>query len=1126
MQKEQSTHTSAPDEAVRQTIRGTREISKPVASTEALRLDTNMIVSAGAGSGKTSLLIERLVVLIRSGVAVDEVVAITFTRKAAGELQERFFSRLLAVRTELAQRVAQDDREAEWKTELDRVEIALKKSEEAFVGTIHSFCSRILRLFPTAAGLPADFQQIEEADELILRKRFWQEAMAEANKRNDAHLGVLRDMEIPDSALFQLFSTCVDLEGVTQSPSGTGKPDVESAFDLLVEALKALQPLLPQLVNPDPFLLAIERCMLVIDGRSDWTDALRIQVMEQLVSTIKDKGEGPFDIKVRSWGKKAEPHGALAYALRDGNDETVDGNAFIDLIRNEIQPVLAQCQHWLHDHALQCVLPIVAGYRDHRVRSGKLTYDDLLREAGRVVRDSSAVRESLQTRFTRILVDEFQDTDPEQAALLFSLCASSLDPTDWRKNSLIPGRLFVVGDDKQSIYRFRKADFQAFHTVCEAIEAQQGLHLQLTANFRSDARICQWVNTTVGPLFEEDGPPYQAGWQDLEPFRGALHDQAPVQRLAIDKQQKGRSDMPRTVAEGKAIAALIQKADHESFGEWMILVRNHTRVPILMRMLTDAGIPVALEGGKGDRVADTIAVVHDLLSCLVNPSDQVALVATLTGVWFGVTDEDLMHYRQAGGAWEGWLEDIPALEGVPEALHRASGQLRSWSEYVHSSAPLVVFERILAESGIAGAMQRRMDGSVAVGMLELIGELIAGMQATGMHMTECVRELGRYRRGELDLELFSDNVPFRDSVRIMTVHGSKGLQAKRVVLADVSPNKDHDPQRHVWRNGPELKGLTPVRTKPGRFSSQLLEPAGWRDAVEQEKRYERAEEVRLLYVASTRAQEQLVVCTHAAEGKGTWDMLIPALESADVPTTSIVPELDDLVPGFALRDLPNDSVHSTWVDPSSRIQELSVSNWSVRRPSDHEAEEGLEGSTGRPHKQKEEGRGRRFGSAMHTLFEALAARRKDAPTHAELRALTARVFDSLPGMDNETRKAASSHLVRFMESELWQSLHAADRVLTEVPFTTRINQDGEEVLSSGIVDLAFLKGQEWTIVDYKTDRTDEITIFERHASQVNDYVQAWSTLFEGSRVRGIIWSTGLDRALEISSSDEQERGEA
>ena len=1119
-------HASAPDEAVRQTIRGSRELSQPVASTGKLRLDANMIVSAGAGSGKTSLLIERLVVLIRSGVAVDEIVAITFTRKAAGELQERFFSRLLAVRTELAKRTEEDISEPEWRTELHRVEAALNKSEEAFVGTIHAFCSLILRLFPTAAGLPADFQQMEEADELILRKRFWQEALAEAFRRNDEHLGVLRDMEIPDSALFQLFSTCVDLEGVTQTPSGTRMPDIQSVFDRLVDALKVLQPRLPRLVNPDPFLLAVERCMLVIEGRTDWTDALRIQVMEQLVSTIKDKGQGPFDIKVRSWGKKAEPHGALAYALRDGNDETVDGNALIDLIRHEIQPILAQCQHWLHDHALHCVLPIVSGYRDHRVRSGKLTYDDLLREAGRLVRESNAIRESLQTRFTRILVDEFQDTDPEQAALLFSLCASALDPTDWRKNRLIPGRLFVVGDDKQSIYRFRKADFQAFHTVCEAIEAQQGLHVQLTANFRSDARICEWVNETVGPLFKEDGPPYQAGWQNLQPFKGALHDLVPVQRLAIDKQLQGRSDMPRTVAEGRAIAELIKAANPESFGEWMILVRNHTRVPILMRMLTDAGIPVALEGGKGDRVADTIAVVHDLLSCLVNPSDQVALVATLTGVWFGVNDADLLRYRQAGGTWEGWLEDIPGLEDVPEALHRASVQLRSWSNYVHVAAPLVVFERILAESGIAGAMQQRMDGSVAVGMLELIGELIAGMQASGMHMTECVRELGRYRKGELDLELFSDNVPFRDSVRIMTVHGSKGLQAKRVVLADVSPNKDHAPQRHVWRDGPELKGMTPVRTKPGRFGSPLLEPAGWRDAVEQEKRYERAEEVRLLYVASTRAEEQLVVCTHAAEGKGTWDMLIPALEAAEVPTISIAPGLDDLVPGFALRELVGDSGPGAWEDPSSRIQELSASHWRVRRPSDHEAAQDSEGDFNEAYQQGREGRGRRFGSAMHTLFEALAARRKSAPTQDEIHVLTARVIDSLPGMDEDTRIAASNHLIRFMESELWQALKAADRVLTEVPFTIRMNEDGEDVLSSGIVDLAFLKGSKWTIVDYKTDRADEETLFERHASQVNDYVQAWSTLFKGSQVQGIVWSTGLDRALEISSSDEQERGEA
>jgi len=1118
-----STNGVAPDEKVRQIIRGHRDATARIADERTLRLDANMIVSAGAGSGKTSLLIERMIVLIRSGVPVDELVAITFTRKAAGELQERFFSGLLEARAELQERIQSEDG---WTEELQRIEKALQSSEEAYIGTIHSFCARILRLFPAAAGLPADFQQIEEADELVIRRRFWQQALAEAGKRTDEHLAVLREMEVPDSALFQFFSAAVEMEGVEQQRSETPRPEVAAAFEHMAEALKRLTPQLPKLTKPDAFLLAVERILLLLDTGKVIEDAERIQIMELLVSAVKDKGTGAFDIGVRAWGKKATPTGTLAYDLRDGKDDLVGGTALLTFVRESILPITRQWQAWLHDHVLAGVMPIVEAYREERIRLGQLTYDDLLREAGRVVTDNESVRSGLQSRFTHILVDEFQDTDPEQAALLFSLCAVRQDPSDWRRNVLIPGSLFVVGDDKQSIYRFRKADFQAFHTVCEAIEGQGGLHLTLSANFRSDARICRWVNEAIAPQFAKDGAPYQATWQDLEPFKGALHDGIPVRRLAIDKQQGGRSDMPRTVAEGRAIAEMILRENAGSFGDWMILVRNHTRVPLLMRMLTDAGIPVALEGGKGDKVADTIAVVHDLLACLVNPSDHVSLVAVLSGMWFGITDAELLAYRSAGGQWEQWMTDVEDLDGIPASIVDASTRLRAWSALIHAVPPLVAFEQILSESGLAGCMQRRMDGNVAVGMLEMIGELIADMQQSGMHMAGCVRELGRYRRGDLDLELFSDNVPYRDSVRIMTVHGSKGLQAPRVILADVSPNKEREPERHVWREGPRLLGRAPVRTQAGRYGRKLLEPAGWPEAIEQEARYAASEEMRLLYVAATRAQEHLVVCTHVEEGKGTWDVLIPALQATETPVEEITPTGDDQIPGFAVKDSLDVQAQSSWADPSDRIKRLSLSHWRVRRPSDHErGDERISEKRSIP-ASGDDGRGRRFGSTMHMLFEALAARRKEDLTRKDVDVLAQKVLGTQPELDDGLKETVTGHLWRFLGSDVWTSLQCAERVLTEVPFTSRQLIDGEEVLSSGIVDLAFRKGTAWTIVDYKTDRADEKIIRERHEAQVSDYVQAWKSLFGTTDIRGLIWSTTLDCALEIPSTLEDDAGDA
>jgi len=1123
----------APDESVRVVIRGDRGARIPVHQESALRLDANIVVSAGAGSGKTSLLIDRLIALIRSGVPVDQLVAITFTKKAAGELQERFFSGLLAMKESLEKR-PNDDSSA-WAKELASVEDAVERNEEAFIGTIHSFCARILRMYSGAAGLPADFQQIEGADELLDRLRFWQSSLASLS--GDSHLKILREAEVPDSALYQLFSTSVDTDGVLMQPSEVARPDLESVFEAVSETLRKVAPLIPASLNPDPFTLAVQRSLLLIESGREWSDADRNALLTLVASCLTKDDPPRFDIKVRRWGKKATPSGTLAYELRDGEDDFAEGRSFIDLIRSDVIPLLEARQHWLHDRALGFIVPLVQEYARTRVAEGRITYDDLLREAGRVVRTSVAVRSALQARFTRILVDEFQDTDPEQAALLFGLSAKSVNQDDWRADDLLAGRLFVVGDDKQSIYRFRKADFQAFRTVRNAIAAQGGMDLRLTANFRSDERICQWVNESVGPLFGKESAPYQADWEDLQAGKGQFSSDPAVLRIAVDKQVRGQSDMPRSVAEAKAIARLILEDNTPRFGDWLILVRNHTRVPVLMRVLVDAGIPVALEGGKGDRVSETLAQVHDLLRCLTNPSDHVALVSVLTGIWFGISDAELMRYRQAGGGWHQWMKDAPLLSDVSEKVIDASRILSGWAEKAHDVPPSSFFEVLLAESGVAGALRQRIDGDVAVGMLELIGEYLAQMQHQGKTLPECVRELGRYRSGELEAELFSDNVPFGDSVRIMTVHGSKGLQAPRVILADVTTQKEREPERHVWRDGPVLRGLTPVRSESGRFGKKLLEPAGWKEAVVEEKRYDAAENVRLVYVAATRAKEQLIVCTHATEGKGMWDTLIPPLESIHAQVIDATPTEEDLVPGFGLRRVSL-AESDGWEDPSGRIAELAVSTWRVRRPSDHDEEHAAGVSS--PSSVPQDGShvvqapsnraGKRFGSAMHTLFEALAAYRKTSVTDEIIDSLVDDVFrydeGDVVGDEGDIGARAKSHLRRFVSSGLWESLQAAERVLTEVPFTTVSKVDGEEVLSSGIVDLAFKTGEEWTIVDYKTDRTNRENILERHASQVTDYVAAWHGLFDSARVHGIIWSTALDSAINVLSSEELERGEA
>ncbi|MDA0379020.1 MAG: PD-(D/E)XK nuclease family protein, partial [Bacteroidetes bacterium] len=202
-------------------------------------------------------------------------------------------------------------------------------------------------------------------------------------------------------------------------------------------------------------------------------------------------------------------------------------------------------------------------------------------------------------------------------------------------------------------------------------------------------------------------------------------------------------------------------------------------------------------------------------------------------------------------------------------------------------------------------------------------------------------------------------------------------------------------------------------------------------------------------------------------------------------------------------------------DPAQRIRELSRSTWRVERPSD--AEEGLEtpepatGGESRPGNEA-----RALGTAWHTLFEALAAKRKLPIKEIDTRAIVREVLEaSGPVVAAVLETQAEGRLEAFMASPLWKELAAAERVLTEVPFSLAREDGDETVLRSGIVDLAFLGKGGWTIVDYKSDRASEATLRNRHASQIQAYVDAWGSLFSGQRPRGFIWSTHLDRALSI-----------
>ena len=1123
---------SVEDEPRRRVIRGRRDLSVPLAADQDFKPDQNIIVSAGAGSGKTSVLIERMIALIRMGTKSQEIVAITFTKKAAGELQERYFSGLLSARREVSRQIEQStgSENEGWKTELSNIESALLMAEEVFIGTIHSFCARLLRQRAFLAGIPPDFRQIDEVEEEKLRKSFWYDCLDAGSRSADPDLAVLRDAHVSISGLFNLFGTLVRNASINFSLSGAEEPDLSPVFDRLSDYLTVLAEQLPISDQPDEFLVALNRCILTRNAATQPDKFEMAHVLGLALEAVRLSEKQQLRITYSRWGERSSESYVLATKLKKGEDDFGLGKPFAEYLIEDVNAALKSWQHWLHDIALRFASKSVDAYRTHRLESGNLSYDDLLQEATHLVYNFASSRARFQEKYTRILVDEFQDTDPEQAAMLFGLASLHPSAESWMKSKLLPGYLFLVGDEKQSIYRFRKADFQAFDLIRDAISSSGGLHLQLTANFRSDSRICDWINESVGALISQGHEPFQASWNDLIPTRGDLGIPDPVVRFEIGKSYRNRS-LPKVRAEAAAIVEWITaKVESDSdgqadYGQFMIILRRHTNMPHYIAALTTAGIPVGVSGGRGENASDVLPLIDDLLRTVYNPNDGVALISTLRGPLFGVSDSELLNYRESGGAWEHHLAGIDSIPGDHECLVDARTALVQTVELFSDHPPYRAMELFLGEYGIEAGLSLRLDGDVAVGMLEKILSLIHDWESKGMSFGECVTEIGRYRRGELTLDLFSDSMPSGACVQILTAHQAKGLQADYVFLADSGGVAPPPPSLHVWRDASQINGSCTVMTGKGYRERIELEPKGWAEASERETEFDEAERLRLIYVACTRAKKQLIVSTNESAGSGPWDALISGLEYSGVPVFVLdpIPEPPDWNPAFrpAAPPLKDTGLPASAV--AARIEDLSRETWTIRRPSEGDRHESFPISQKQDDSKKElAGRGLsglEYGSALHSLFETLVGQRKTDINAPMLSDLNERVMSSRFSGQKlaRYRESGGQAAKQFLESALWNRLVPASRVLTEVPFTVTHVESGLDVVTSGVVDLAFRTKEGWTIVDYKSDTVDEDTLLDRHASQIQAYVRAWSSIFPDESCIGLIWSTQSGQEVRIKA---------
>src|SRR5215469_13998497 len=741
-------------------------------------LDSTILIEAAAGTGKTSALVSRIVATIASGRGeLGNMVAVTFTEKAAGELK-------LRLREEIERARKDSSLDAASRTRLDR---ALPQLEEARIGTIHSFCADLLRERPVEAGVDPMFAvAAEDSSDAMFESAFDQWFEGALAAPGTAVRRLLRRRDAVDrqgprtilrNAARQLlewrdFDTLWELQPF----------DRDREIDQLIAEVTALGALGLE-AEADDWL-----ARSLIEISRPVSEAIRLEAVRRrdydaLEAVLLRLASGPH-WRWRGFGgdvgglerEQVFARRAALHARLEKFRENAGANLAPELQR----------ELW----------PMIELYENSKQRAGALDFLDLLMVARDLVRDNPSVRAALQGRYTHIFVDEFQDTDPLQAEIIILLVADDPTQQDWRRIRPVPGKLFVVGDPKQSIYRFRRADVALYQQIKrQLVEAGAKLDY-LTVSFRAMPALQASINAAFAPLMSSDGPTHPA-YTPLQPSRDDVTSQPALVGLPVPAPY---GDYGRVVdfriddSLPDAVAAFARWLVHES--GWTVTEREEPgrRVPIrprhiciLFRRLNSWGrdvtrpylralearhLPHVLVKGGSFNEREEVEAIRNLLAAVERPDDDLVVFATMRGPIFALGDDLLVEFHQRCHSMN-LFRKLP--EDLPERLApvvRARELLRE----LHRGRN----RRPIAET-IADALGRtRAHAGIAIWPTgdQALANIMRLMDQARRYET---RSTATSFRGFVD-ELEEGT----EGVRIMTVHRAKGLEFPIVILADLT----------------------------------------------------------------------------------------------------------------------------------------------------------------------------------------------------------------------------------------------------------------------------------------------------------------------------------------------------
>jgi ATP-dependent helicase/nuclease subunit A len=842
-------------------------------------LSESLIVEAAAGTGKTHELVQRMVRVLAAGARIEGVVAVTFTHKAAGELKLRLRQEL-----DTARLLPCED------AERANLEDALERLEEASIGTIHSFCAQILRERPVEAVVDPAFEELAEAGaSRILGAAFEAWFSRQLGQGSAALRRALTRLADPYAQRFgtpleQLQRAARSLAEWRDYPTAwRSDPSFDRAaeIDALLAECRLLDGLLRRARSQADALVGSMRPLRDLLARADRAEELGLRDLDELEAELVRlapalryyrKGYGKFAPDL----PREHVTGAVERLLAD-----------LDLFADRSGADLAA--------ALRAELvEVVGAYTDLKHRAGKLDFLDLLERVRNLVRDNAQVRAELQARFTHIFVDEFQDTDPLQMQILLLLASADAAESNWLKARPAPGKLFVVGDPKQSIYKFRRADVMLYDEVCQALEAHGVARIHLTRSRRAVRPLQECVNHAFSRVISYDAAAGQPDYVPLEEYRPPIAGQPSVvvipapEPYNVRNVTKSRIDACLPDALVAFVDWLLNRSgwkvsDPENPAELVPIAPGH--VCLLFRRFLNNGddmsrdysrslearsIPHMLVGSKSFHKREEIETLRTALTTIEWPDDELAVYATLHGSLFAFDDATLFRYRTEAGSLDPFrprpADLATELTPVAEVLDLLAQLHRGRNRRPIAATFNDLLEAARAHAGFAF----RPGGDQVLANVYRLSDLARSFEYSGgLSFRGFVEELAEQaaRADASEPPVMEDSAA---GVRLMTVHNAKGLEFPVVVLCDMTTNlAARNPERTIDSD----RGVCAMRL----IGCDPLELVEQRDA---EHRREQAEGIRVAYVAATRARDLLVI---PAIGDGPFDGWLGPLNAAIYP---------------------------------------------------------------------------------------------------------------------------------------------------------------------------------------------------------------------------------------------------